>query len=205
MSGERTWSGLRLDTFRMATKPSFTARELPIPVSLVERQIYGVRGQKVMLSQDHAALYGVATKVFNQTVNRNRRRFPEDFMFRLTLSEGNELQRLRSHSVTLKRGQHIKYAPYAFTQEGMAMLSSVLKSERAVMVNIAIMRAFIRLRELAANHKELSGKLDLLERKYQRHDSQIREIFDAIRRLIEAPASRARRRIGFLAEPTPHP
>lgn len=147
----------------MTRKLSLTTREFSIPAPLVERRIYVVRGQKVMLSHDLAALYGVATKVFNQTVNRNRRRFPEDFMFRLTLAEGNELQRLRSQFVTLKRGRHIKYAPYAFTQEGVAMLSSVLKSERAIMVNIAIMRAFTRLRELAATHKDLGEKLDALD------------------------------------------
>jgi hypothetical protein len=180
-------------------------RRSPLHAEAIERRIHLVRGQKVMLDKDLAELYGVPTKVFNQAVKRNRLRFPEDFMFRLTLAEGSELQRLRSQFVTLKRGRHIKYAPYAFTQEGVAMLSSVLHSGRAVEVNIAIMRAFVKLREIAATHKDLAQKLDALEKKYQRHDLQIKAVFDAIRKLIEAPATRSKRRIGFLEEAPHHP
>ncbi|HKS94833.1 MAG TPA: ORF6N domain-containing protein, partial [Terriglobia bacterium] len=155
---------------------------------------------KVMLDRDLAALYGVRTSRLNEQVKRNRSRFPEDFMFRLTLEEANQVPGLRSQNATLKRGQHIKYAPYAFTQEGVAMLSSVLHSERAVRVNIAIMRAFVKLREVAATHQDLAQKLDALEGKYQQHDVQIKAVFEAIRKLIEAPATHPKRRIGFLAE-----
>lgn len=121
-------------------------------------------------------------------------------MFRLTLEEANQVLGLRSQNATLKRGQHIKYAPHAFTQEGVAMLSSVLHSERAVRVNIAIMRAFVKLREVAATHQDLAQKLDALEKKHQQHDVQIKAVFEAIRKLIEAPATHPKRRIGFLAE-----
>lgn len=166
----------------------------------IEQRIYIVRGLKVMFDRDLAALYGVPTSRLNEQVTRNRDRFPEDFMFRLTLEEAKQVLVLRSQNAILKRGQHIKYAPYAFTQEGVAMLSSVLRSHRAVRVNIAIMRAFVKLREVAATHKDLTRKLDALEKKYQRHDVQIKAIFDAIRKLIEGPAPRPTRRIGFLAE-----
>ena len=151
-----------------------------------------------MFDRDLAALYGVPTSRLNEQVKRNRGRFPEDFMFQLTLKEANEVLLLRSQNATLKRGQHIKYPPYAFTQEGVAMLSSVLRSHRAIQVNIAIMRAFVRLREIAASHKDLAQKLDALERKYERHDAQITAIFDAIRKLIQGPVARPARRIGFL-------
>ena len=175
-------------------------RHSQVLLEAVEQRIYIVRGLKVMFDRDLAALYGVPTSRLNEQVKRNRDRFPEDFMFRLTLEEANEVLILRSQNAILQRGQHVKYAPYAFTQEGVAMLSSVLRSHRAVQVNIAIMRAFVNLRELAATHKDLAQKLDALEKKYQHHDIEIKAIFDAIRKLIEGPAPRPTRRIGFLAE-----
>lgn len=150
-----------------------------------------------MLDADLAALYGVKTKVFNQAVKRNRDRFPEDFMLRLTLDEAKALSALRSQFVTLKRGANIKYAPNAFTQEGVAMLSSVLRSERAVRVNIAIMRAFVRLREVLSTHKELARKLEDLELKY---DAQFKTVFDAIRKLMQPATLPGSRRIGFTAK-----
>jgi ORF6N domain-containing protein len=172
--------------------------ELPVPVELIERRIFLIRGQKVMLDRDLARLYGVPTRRLNEQVKRNRTRFPADFMFRLTLEEANALPALRSQNATLKRGQHIKYAPFAFTEQGVAMLSSVLKSERAVQVNIIIMRAFVKLREIMAAHKGLAEKIDALEKKYENHDIQIKAVFDAIRKLIEAPTVRPARRIGFV-------
>jgi ORF6N domain-containing protein len=181
-------------------EPDSIERRPPIPAEAIEQRIYMVRGLRVMLDKDLAELYGVPTRVLNQAVKRNRLRLPGDFMFRLSVAEGNELQRLRSQFVTLKRGQHIKYAPFAFTQEGVAMLSTVLRSKRAVQVNIAIMRAFVKLREIAVTHRDLAHKLDALETKYQQHDVQIKLVFEAIRKLIETPASRPKRRIGFLAE-----
>ncbi|MGD0014161.1 MAG: ORF6N domain-containing protein [Bryobacteraceae bacterium] len=159
---------------------------------VIERRIYLIRGQKVMLDSDLAELYGVETKHLNQAVKRHARRFPLDFMFRLTLQEATLCS--RSRFVTLKKGQNVKYAPYAFTEQGVAMLSSVLNSDRAVQVNIAIMRAFVKLRELMASHRDLAAKLYALEQKY---DAQFRVVFDAIRKLME-PAAKPRRRIGFV-------
>jgi len=166
--------------------------------SLISR-IRTVRGQKVLLDADLAALYGVATKVLVQAVRRNLRRFPADFMFHLT---EQELRALRSQIVTLDdalgrarwRGRHAKYLPYAFTEQGVAMLSSVLRSERAVQVNVEIMRAFVRLRGLIADHRELARRLDDLESRY---DRQFKVVFDAIRELM-APPPAPKRRIGFV-------
>ena len=161
-----------------------------IPAEIIERHIFLIRGQKVMLDFDLAELYGVATKTLNQAVKRNTKRFPDDFMFQ---SNFQEVRRLRSQSVTLKRGQHIKYRPYAFTEHGILMLSSVLNSERAVQVNIEIMRAFVKLREMLASHKDLALKLAEMEKKY---DSQFKVVFDAIRELMTPPEPKPRR-IGF--------
>jgi hypothetical protein len=163
-----------------------------VPVELIERRIYLVRGHKVMLDSELAELYQVSTKVFNQAVSRNRNRFPEDFMFQLTVEED---QSLRSQIVTSKVGRGgRRYRAYVFTEQGVAMLSSVLNSERAVQVNIAIMRAFVRLREMLESNKELAAKLDDLEQKY---DSQFRVVFQAIRKLMAAPSAPKSRRIGF--------
>jgi len=152
-----------------------------------------IRGHKVMLDDDLADLYDVQTKVFNQAVRRNRNRFPSDFMFQLT---DREYDSLRSQIVTLNsgRGRHRKYLPYAFTEQGVAMLSSVLRSNRAVQVNIEIMRAFVRLREVLATHKDLAAKLEAIEKKY---DAQFKVVFDAIRQLMIPPEPK-KRKIGFL-------
>lgn len=169
-----------------------------IPIQQIEQKILLIRGHKVMLDSDLARLYGVDTRTLNQAVRRNHDRFPVDFMFQLTTDEAKAL---RSQIVTLKmgRGEHGKYLPYAFTEQGVAMLSSVLRSKRAVRVNIAIMRAFVKLREMVAAHKELAGKLAELERKVASHDSHITSLFDAIRQLME-PAKPRPRRIGFHAK-----
>ena len=163
-----------------------------IPVDRIEKAILLIRKQKVMLDADLASLYGVETRVLVQAVRRNLERFPEDFMFQLSKEE---VDFLRSHIVTLKRGrgQHSKYLPYAFTEQGVAMLSSVLRSQCAIRVNIEIMRAFIRLRQMLASHAELARKLEALEDKY---DAQFQEVFEAIRRLM-APPEPKRRAIGF--------
>ncbi|MBI4325308.1 MAG: ORF6N domain-containing protein [Chloroflexi bacterium] len=149
-----------------------------------------------MLDRDLAALYGVETKNLNKAVRRNLDRFPVDFMFQLTLDEAQACAPSRFQFGTLKRGQNIKYLPQVFTQEGVAMLSSVLRSPRAIQVNIAIMRVFVRLRESLALHKELAQKLAELERKIEGHDTSIRTLFDAIRELA-APPAKPRREIGF--------
>jgi phage regulator Rha-like protein len=167
-----------------------------IPVERIEKAILLIRGQKVMLDKDLALLYSVQAKVLNQAVKRNLSRFPDDFMFQLTAEEGESL---RSQIVTLKagRGQHRKYLPYAFTEQGVAMLSSVLNSDRAIEVNIAIMRAFVRLREIMSTHKDLARKLAELERKLGKHDEKFAVVFEAIRQLMAPPVAPAKPRIGF--------
>jgi hypothetical protein len=162
-------------------------------IQRIEALIYIIRGQKVMLDADLAALFGVETRVLKQAVRRNRNRFPSDFMFELTNKENRSL---RSQNVILERGRYSKYLPFAFTEQGVAMLSTVLNSERAIEVNIAIMRVFVRLREMMVTHKELALKLRELEGRIQEHDEQIVAIFEAIRQLM-APPEKPRKRIGF--------
>ena len=165
------------------------------PTERIERSIFLLRGQKVMVDDDLAELYEIPVKVLNQAVKRNRSRFPEDFMFQLTSEESDSL---RSHFVTLKtgRGRHRKYLPFAFTEQGVAMLSSVLRSKRAVQVNIEIMRAFVRLRQMLASNSQLATKLADMEKKY---DAQFKVVFDAIRQLMTPPQPK-KRKIGFLVE-----
>ena len=168
-----------------------------IRVGQIEQVILLIRGQRVMLDRDLAALYGVETKNLNKAVRRNLGRFPADFMFQLAPDEAQAYAALRFQLGTLKRGQHFKYLPQVFTQEGVAMLSSVLHSERAIQVNIAIMRAFVKLREILASHKDLAAKLDALE---QRYDARFRMVFDALRKLMQPPPVVKRPRIGFAPE-----
>ena len=167
-----------------------------IPAVSIEKKILLLRGQKVMLDSDLAALYGVETKALNRAVKRNLKRFPDDFMFQLDPSEAGALIHSRFQIGTLKRGQNIKYLPRAFTEQGVAMLSSVLRSQRAVKVNIEIMRAFVRIREWLASNTELAHKLAELEKK---NDVQFKAVFDAIRELMRPPES-PRKRIGFNAD-----
>ncbi len=169
----------------------------------INRSIFLIRGQKVMLDEDLARLYGVETRALIQSVKRNRGRFPKDFMFQLDAKEANNLRSqfvtssLRSQIVILengRQGKHRKYLPYVFTEQGVAMLSSVLKSKRAVKVNVEIMRAFVQLRQLLATHADLARKLEELEKKY---DKQFRIIFDAIRELMTPPSEPSKPPIGF--------
>jgi hypothetical protein len=175
--------------------PVMSPQDRIVPPQRIEQSIFLIRGQKVMLDADLAALYQVSTKVLNQAVKRNEDRFPADFMFQLT---PEEFTALRSQIVTLEsgRGRHRKYLPHAFTEQGVAMLSSVLRSKRAVHANIEIMRAFVRLREILATHKDLANKLEMLERKY---DAQFKVVFDAIRQLMTPPEPK-KRKIGFLVK-----
>ncbi|MBI5360656.1 MAG: ORF6N domain-containing protein [Planctomycetes bacterium] len=165
-----------------------------IPQEIVERKIFLIRGQKVMLSPHLAELYGVETRALIQAVKRNIDRFPDDFVFQLSHAESEWL-------VSQNVIPHIKYLggslPYAFTEQVVAMLSSVLRSKRAVQVNIAIMRAFVKLRQILASHKDFAHKLNELERKFERHDSQIKSIFDAIRQLMAPPEPEPKPKIGF--------
>jgi ORF6N domain len=163
-----------------------------VPIQRIARAIYLVRSQKVMLSQDLAALYGVAVKALNQAVKRHSGRFPADFVFQLT---AKEFENLKSQFVTSSWGG-LRTRPYAFTEQGVAMLSSVLNSERAVKVNIAIMRAFVKLRETLETNRELARKFEQLECRVGKHDNEIAAILEAIRQLM-APSKTARREIGF--------
>jgi len=167
-----------------------------VSVEVVATKIFVIRGKKVMLDKDLAGLYGVRVKRLNEQVKRNAKRFPEDFMFQLTKEEADLL---RSQFATSSWGGR-RYFPCVFTQEGVAMLSSVLNSDRAVQVNIAIMRAFVRLRQILSTHKELAVKLGFLEKKYSEHDEKIGEIFEAIRRLMQIPEESKRVVKGFKAK-----
>jgi phage regulator Rha-like protein len=179
-----------------------TPRTPAVRVEDVSRAILVLRGHKVLLDTELAALYGVSAKRFNEQVRRNRNRFPADFMFQLTADESRAL---RSQFATLKsgRGQHRKYLPYAFTEQGVSMLSSVLRSARAIAVNIQIMRAFVRMRELLISNRELAEKLDQLEARLEKklasHDKAIAAILSAIRELMN-PTPPRRRGIGFTAD-----
>ena len=164
------------------------------PSERIEQTILLLRGHKIILDRDLAAMYGVSTRDLNKAVSRNLDRFPDDFMLQLTRSEFNDL---KFQFGTSSWGGTRKL-PRAFTEQGIAMLSSVLRSKRAIHVNIAIMRAFVKLREFAATHKTLATKLEQLERKVGGHDGQIRSLFDAIRQLMEPPTPKSRR-IGFKA------
>jgi len=168
-----------------------------IPAERIEQAILLLRDQKVMLDADLAMLYGVETKRLVEAVKRNIERFPDDFMFQLTK---DEFTNLRSQIATSSAWGGRRYPPYAFTEHGILMLSSVLRSDRAVEVNIEIMRTFVRLREMLASNKELARRLDDLEKKY---DAQFKAVFDAIRQLMAPPPSKPRRRIGFRAQRDP--
>ncbi len=189
-----------------------------IPAQRIERKILLLRGEKVLLDSDLAELYGVETKVLNQAVKRNLERFPTDFMFQVATEEAALILRsqivtlndetttkplkkkgsLRSQIVTLKRGEHRKFRPYAFTEQGVAMLSSVLRSDRAIQVNLAIMRTFVQLRQMLATHSDLARKLAAMERKY---DSRFKIVFDALREMM-AEKKKPKREIGFHAAMT---
>jgi hypothetical protein len=172
-----------------------TTRSAVIESNAIISNILVIRGHRVLLDSDLAVLYQVETKALTRAVRRNAERFPGDFMFQLAAEESGSL---RSQFGALKtgRGKHRKYAPYVFTEQGVAMLSSVLNSARAVQVNIEIMRAFVRLRETASTHKDLARKLSALESRY---DRQFKVVFDAIRGLMKEPEPK-RRGIGFTAK-----
>ncbi len=162
---------------------------------VVERRILFIRGQKVMLDRDLAKLYGVKTKRLNEQVHRNIGRFPEDFMFQLTKEEFENWKSQFATSNQDKMG--LRRRPYAFTEQGVAMLSSVLNSERAIHVNIAIMRAFVKLKQILSANKELAYKLRELEHKIEKHDKDIKAIFEAIRQLMAPPPVKPKPQIGF--------
>ena len=166
---------------------------MTVPSGHVEKRIFAIRGHRVMIDADLAEMYEVPTKALNQAVKRNPERFPADFMFRLTAEEADFL---KSQSVTSSWGGRRRSTPTAFTEQGVAMLSSVLKSARAIEVNVSIMRAFVAIRRAAATHSALSRRLDELERKHAGQDDKFRIVFEAIRGLME-PLAKPRRKIGF--------
>jgi len=166
----------------------------PVLLEAIGQKIYLIRGHKVMIDRDLASLYEVPTGRLNEQVKRNKRRFPDDFMFKLTKKEYENWKSQIAISNSKKMG--LRRRPYAFTEHGAAMLSSVLNSEKAIQVNIAIIRAFVKLRQILSTHKELARKLEQLERKTEKHDTEIQAIFEAIRQLMKPP-EQPKRRIGF--------
>jgi len=179
----------------MAAKDKKSEETALVTIDIIERKIHLVREQKVMLDSDLAALYGVETKVFNQAVGRNLQRFPEDFRFQLT---EEEFESLRSQIVTSKKGRGgRRYLPYVFTEQGVAMLSSVLNSERAVQVNIGIMRAFVNMRKMFLTNEEVSRKFAEMENKLGKHDENFKKVFAAIRFMMNPP-DKSDKEIGFI-------
>jgi phage regulator Rha-like protein len=158
-----------------------------------------VRGETVILAADLAQIYGVETRALNQAVKRNMEKFPDDFILRLTRREAGEIARSRSQSVILKRGQNVKYLPHAFTEHGAIMAANVLNSARAVQMSVFVVRAFVRLRQMVLTHKEMMAKLAELERNVASHDTHIKTLFEAIRRLMSPPEPK-KRKIGFLVK-----
>ncbi|MBN1398826.1 MAG: ORF6N domain-containing protein [Bacteroidetes bacterium] len=172
----------------------YKSQAIILPAEVIEKKIFIIRGRKVLLSYHLAELYGIETRVMIQAVKRNTERFPDDFMFELTR---DEIKRISQIVTSLKFSK----AVYAFTEEGVAMLSSVLNSPSAIQMNIAIMRAFVRLREVLSSHNELAAKLKELEDHVEKHDEHIHTLFDAIRQLMEPP-KKPKRQIGFRVEET---
>ena len=176
---------------KQSKKPVSGKKETIVTARIIEKQILLIRGEKVMLDADLAELYEVETRTLIQAVKRNIKRFPEDFMIQLTKQE---VSSLRSQNVISSWGGR-RYPPYAFTEQGVAMLSSVLRSDRAIQVNIEIMRAFVKLRQILASHTELARKLEALERKY---DKQFKVVFEAIRQLMVPLETKQKNQIGFV-------
>jgi len=169
-----------------------------VPLERIESRIFVLRGHRVMLDRDLAGLYGVATRVLNQAVKRNKDRFPEDFMFRLTKEESSLVLASRSQTVTLKRGQNIKYAPHVFTEHGAVMLANVLRSRVAIRASIQVVREFVHLRQMLARHDDLARKIDAIERRVGKHDVELQEVLRILRKLLEPPPVPAKRPLGFM-------
>jgi hypothetical protein len=176
----------------MAKKPEHAL----IPLEVIAGKIFILRGHRVMLDRDLAELYCVETRTLNQAVKRNQDRFPEDFMFQITSEEAKAVLSLRSQIVILKRGQHLKYLPNVFTEHGVVMLANVLKSAVAVRASIQVVRAFIHLRRLLATNEEFARKIEALERKVGKHDTDLQAILAMLRKILEPPPP-PRRAFGF--------
>ena len=170
-----------------------SSNRLPVPVAVIERRIYLIRGQKVMLDSDLAELYRVETRALVQAVKRNLGRFPADFMFRLSTKEASAMR----SQIVIASTRNVRYLPYAFTEHGVAMLSAVLKSERAVQMSIVVVRAFIKLRDLLASHKDLAVRVERLENGQKRHTSVINILADEVMAMKRLPPVPPKRPIGF--------
>ena len=186
------------------TKPTPTksAHRLLIPIEVIENKIFILRGRRVMLDRDLAKLYGVEVKRLSEQVKRNWRRFPDDFMFQLTLEEGQAVSLSRSQIATLKRGSNIKYRPHVFTEHGAVMLANVLRSAIAVRASIQVVRAFVHLRQMLSANQDLARKIEALERKVGKHDTDLQAVLNVLKKLFEPPdvppVLPAKRPIGFL-------
>jgi hypothetical protein len=170
---------------------------LIVPLEAIERRILVLRGRRVMLDRDLAGFYGTQPRVLNQAVRRNKDRFPDDFMFQLTTEEALAVLRSRSQSVIMKRGQNVKYRPYAFTEHGAVMLANVLRSPAAVGASIQVVRAFVRLQQVLATHAGLARKIAALEKKVGKHDTDLEGVLAVLRQLV-SPVARPRRTVGFV-------
>lgn len=177
--------------------PTKSAKGMLMPIEVIENKIFVLRGRRVMLDRDLAKLYGAETRVLNQAVIRNSDRFPDDFMFQLTLEEGKAVLLSRSQSVILKRGANIKYRPHVFTEHGAVMLANVLRSAVAVKSSIQVVRAFVHLRQMLAGNHDLARKIEALERKVGKHDTDLQAVLSVLGKLLQQPAL-PRRPIGFL-------
>ena len=166
-----------------------------IPSEVIERKIYLIRGQRVMLDRDLAEMYGVETKVLKQAVKRNISRFPEDFMFEMN---AEELQHWRSHFVTSNADKMgLRYPPFCFTEQGVAMLSSILNSETAIQVNIQIIRVFTKMKQAILDNKEIFLSIEKMEKKLTQHDEELQTVFKVLKKLLQQPEEKNRNRIGF--------
>lgn len=171
-----------------------------IPLEVIESRILILRGHRVMLDRDLAELFGVPVKRLNEQVKRNDSRFPDDFMFQLTLDEGKDVVLSRSQIATLNRGRNIKYRPYVFTEHGTVMLANVLRSPIAVRASIQVVRAFVHLRQMLATNQDLARKTDALERKVGRNDADLQAVLTALHKLVQAPPAPPKRSIGFIGQ-----
>lgn len=174
-----------------------SSQGLMVPIEVIENRIVVLRGHRVMLDRDLAELYGVPVKRLNEQIKRNHGRFPDDFMFQLTLEEGKAVLLSRSQIATLKRGENIKYQPYAFTEHGTVMLANVLRSPVAVRASIQVVRAFVHLRQMLASNEDLGRKVEALERKVGKHDSDLQAILNVLQKLLQPPSA-GKRPIAFV-------
>jgi hypothetical protein len=178
-------------------KATKKARAAVVALQVIETKIFVFRGRRVMLDRDLAQLFGVELKRLNEQVKRNKERFPEDFMFQLTLEEGKQVLALRSQIATLKQGEHLKFAPHVFTEHGAVMLANVLRSKTAVRASIQVVRAFVHLRRALAPYERIARQIKGLEKKVGNHDVELQNILEVLRDLVEPLILKPKRSFGF--------